>query len=105
MSTALIVDVFMIGIVGILPVVLIVRWNAVGGVLGVLVVWGGLYLDSIILNHLDPQRDNAMLDAIWMTLGWLGGLMYCVPIYALKKLYVFLRNRHGSMKELTGNTH
>lgn len=87
MTAARIVDIACVLLAAILPIVLIWRWNVLGLALGVLTVWMILALAGVILSALDPSRDAALMDAIWYALGWLGGLIYCLPLYALKRLY------------------
>jgi predicted membrane channel-forming protein YqfA (hemolysin III family) len=93
MASARFFDIVMTASVAIVPIALILRWNMIGVFLGVLVVWWGLYIAGVVLDRLDPERDGAMLGAVWLYLGWLGGLLYCLPIYGTKRLYLWFRTQ------------
>jgi hypothetical protein len=83
----------------ILPIPLVLRYNLIGVVLGTLVVWGSLFVAGLLLSALDPTRDAGILDGIWLLFGWLGGLMYCLPIYAVKRIVISLwRAAHGPVR-------
>jgi hypothetical protein len=74
----------------IVPIPLILRWNLLGVFLGTLVVWSSLFLAGILLSKLDPERGVSVLDGVWLLFGWIGGLMYCVPIYGVKRGVLWL---------------
>lgn len=69
----------------IVPACLIFKYNLRG------VVWGGLFLWVILLIsgfilRFDPNRHAAILDALWLFVGWLPSLMYCMIIYMLRTI-------------------
>lgn len=73
-----------------LPIPLILRWNWRGVVCGTLVVWGSLVAAGALLSALDHSRQGGVLDGIWLLFGWIGGLLYCMPIYAMKRIIMRL---------------
>jgi hypothetical protein len=79
------VDTICLLVAAILPIPLILRWNRLGVALGALVVWGSLIVAGILLSALDPRHEAGILDATWLLFGWFGGLMYCLPIYLVKR--------------------
>lgn len=80
-------------IAAIVPIPLVLRWNWVGVALGTVVVWGSLALAGFLLSALVPEREGAILDSIWLLFGWIGGLIYCAPIYLAKRLVLRLWRR------------
>ncbi len=81
----------------VVPIWLIIRLNIVGLILGALFFWIVLILGGELLNQLDPERDSAIIDIIWLWAGWLGGLMYCLPIYAIRRVTLLLRRRGAEL--------
>lgn len=80
------VDILCLSIAAIVPVVLIAWLRWIGVVLGVLVVWGTLVVAGFWLWVLDPQRQGALGDSFWLLFGWIGGLLYCLPVFAVREL-------------------
>ena len=80
--TPQIVDKLCLLVATFLPVALVLRWNWLGVALGTVTVWGSLALAGFLLSALDPGRDAGILDGVWLIFGWLGGLLYCLAIYA-----------------------
>ena len=76
-------DAICLSVAVVVPILLIVQYRWIGFVLGVLTVWGSLYVAGLWLNALDAQRDSAFGDALWRIFGWVGGLMYCTPLFAV----------------------
>lgn len=76
-----------------LPVLLVLRYDKVGVVLGTLVAWGTLNLAGILLSGMDPTREEAMLDSLWLLLGWFPSGVYCLAIYAAKRVMLWLVRR------------
>lgn len=68
------------------PVWLIIRLRWVGLILGILAHWWIGVAIGAVLSELDPQREGAMLDLIWLVGGWIAGLIYCLPIFGLREL-------------------
>ncbi|HPF41734.1 MAG TPA: hypothetical protein P5081_23505 [Phycisphaerae bacterium] len=71
------------------PVLTVRRFGGIGIVVGGLAVWVILGAVGPALSALDPRRDTAVLDSIWVLGGWLGGLIYASMIYALLKAFRF----------------
>ena len=84
--TAQTVDTLFLVLTGILPVLLIIRWRFKGALLGAAAVWILGIVSGVMLSALDPKRDMAMLDSIWLLFGWIGGLLYCMPIWGILKM-------------------
>jgi hypothetical protein len=81
----------------IVPIPLIGAYRWIGVALGTVAVWGILLLAGVWISSLDPKRDAAMLDSIWLLFGWIGGLLYCLPIFGLRELVAYLvRRRRAS---------
>lgn len=75
-----------------LPLIAAFRW--VGVALGAIFVWLILLIAGIWISALDPTHGSAGSDTIWLAFGWIGGLLYCLPIFGLRELAAwFLRNR------------
>ena len=68
----------------VLPIILVLRWNRVGIVLGTLAAWGALVLAGYLLSAFDPTRGASVLDGVWLLFGWIAGLIYSVIIYGIK---------------------
>lgn len=82
----------------IIPLPLIVAYRWIGVAMGTVAVWGILLLAGIWISSLDPTRESAILDTIWLLSGWIGGLLYCLPIFALRELITyFVRRRRLSL--------
>jgi predicted membrane channel-forming protein YqfA (hemolysin III family) len=84
------VDIICLLVAALVPIPLILRWNRLGLALGTIVIWGSLAVAGILLSALDPRREADMLDAVWLLFGWLGGLVYCLPIYLIKRFVLWL---------------
>jgi len=69
-----------------LPLVFVLRWNLAGVVAGAILFWGIGVLAGKIAQSLNPDRDAALLDGIWLMFGFVAGFLYCVPIYIVKLL-------------------
>ena len=65
------------------PIPLIVFWRLKGAFVGALIPWVVGVVAGEVLSDLDPDRDAAILDSVWFLFGWAGGLLYCMPIYAV----------------------
>ena len=73
------------------PLILAFRW--IGVALGVAVVWAALGIAGVWISSLDPERDAAILDSVWLLFGWVAGLLYCLPIFGLREFVVYLLRR------------
>jgi hypothetical protein len=104
LTTAQLVDVIFLLVALVVPVWLIIRFNIVGLILGALFFWVVLILCYELLNQLDPKRDRAIHDALWLGVGWFGGLMYCLPIYGIKCLALWLRRRRAACRAEPGQS-
>ena len=74
-----------------LPLIIAFRW--IGVVLGTLAVWGILCFAGIWISSLDPHRDAGVIDSLWLLFGWIGGLLYCLPIFGVRELVAYLIRR------------
>ena len=81
----------------IIPVPLIIAFRWIGVALGTVVVWVSLVVAGVWISSLDPKRDASMLDSIWLLFGWLGGLLYCLPIFGLRELVAYVSRRRRPM--------
>lgn len=55
--------------------------------------WSSLIVAGDLISQLDPSRlkgGTSMLDLIWLLFGWIAGLVYCLLIYGLKRLVLYL---------------
>ena len=81
-----------------LPLIIAFRW--VGVALGTVAAWGILNLAGIWISSLDPTRDSALLDIVWLLFGWVGGLLYCLAIFGVRELVAsILRRRRAGLGE------
>ena len=86
-------DQICLGIALIAPVPLILAFRWIGVALGVAVVWAALAIAGVWISSLDPKRDAAILDSIWLLFGWVAGLLYCLPILGLREFVMHLIRR------------
>ena len=96
------VDILFLAAAVILPIPLIIRWRFKGAILGAAIVWLLLAVSGIVLSELDPEREAGMLDSVWLLFGWIGGLLYCVPIWGLQEL---VRKAIGNRKDGSQQAH
>lgn len=73
------VGLLVLAIVG--PVLFVLRWERWGVLLGTAVAWLILIVAGTVLSALDPSRDAAILDSIWVMFGWVATLAYSSLIY------------------------
>ena len=78
----------------VVPILCVARWNLRGVLVGALFFWVVLMLAGSILARLDPERGASVGDGVWLLFGWLAGLLYCLPLYGLKRFILFLRSRY-----------
>ena len=77
----------------VVPILCVARWNLRGAIVGALFFWVVLVIAGWILSRLDTDRGTTVGDTVWLLFGWFGGLLYCLPIYGIKRLYLFLCGR------------
>jgi hypothetical protein len=82
------------------PVYCVLRWNLPGVFIGAFLCWGILIVARSILARLDPERGGSVLDGVWLLFGWFASLVYCVTIYGLKRLYIFVRNKRVPSRDV-----
>lgn len=75
-TLAQLIDVLAVTLAFTAPIALVWRWRIAGAIAGTFVQWSVLLAMSPILSALDPNRDAAMFDAVWMTIGSLFALAY-----------------------------
>jgi hypothetical protein len=84
----------------IVPLPLIIAYRWIGVAIGTIAVWGILNLAGIWISSLDPKRDGGLLDIVWLLFGWVGGLLYCLPIFGVRELVAsILRRRRAGLGE------
>ena len=66
-----------------LPVPLIWRYGLRGVIVGALLNWILLAAVGPILSALDPTRDAAVLDSVWLYLGWIASILFCLFLHAV----------------------
>lgn len=76
----------------VIPAYLVIRFKLVGVLTGALIFWLTLMIAGEVLSALDPERPR-LLDALWLRLGWLAGLIYCASIYGARQLYSYWRSK------------
>lgn len=87
------IDCLCVGVVIVLPILAVLRWNLSGVILGVLIAWGSPLVAGALISDIAPgSRGDAhgMLDAVWLLFGWIFGLLYCLLIYGMKRLVLFV---------------
>lgn len=80
-----------VAIVG--PVLLVLRSERWGVLLGAAFAWLVLIVAGDVLAALDPARDAAMGDSIWVLFGWVGTLAYSSLVSAAVRIVRALRSR------------
>jgi hypothetical protein len=58
------------------PVLFVLRWERWGVLLGAAFAWLILIVAGDALSALDPSRDAALTDSIWVLFGWVATLAY-----------------------------
>ena len=81
MTLAELVDIGFLVVAVVGPVLLVVRWERWGVLLGTAFAWLTLIVAGAVLSALDPSREAAMLDSIWVLFGWVGTLAYSSLVY------------------------
>lgn len=71
----------------------VMRFDLKGVFIGAISLWIILLIEGYVISALDPKREGALVDTVWLLFGWAGGLLYCFLIYGLKKLYVYFRKK------------
>ena len=77
---------------------MVVRWPTKGFLLGVIFMWGsvflGAYIESVFgLESFGEALTNAVFLGIWSALGWLFAAIYLTPIYLLRLALGYWRGR------------
>ena len=77
---------------------LIVRLSAKGLLLGVIFMWGSVFLGSYVEHACGFEKPgealtNAVFLGIWSALGWLFAAIYLLPIYLLRLALGYWRSR------------
>ena len=88
-----IVDHVCMAVAIVLPVLTVLRWNWRGVVIGTIIVWGSGIVAGELISQLDPTRlegGTSMLDLVWLAVGWIAGLLYCLPIYGVKRIMLWV---------------
>ena len=78
----------------VVPILCVARWDLRGVIVGALFFWVALVIAGWILSRLDTERGTTVGDTVWLLFGWFGGLLYCLPIYGIKRLDLFFRSRY-----------
>ena len=63
------------------PLIVIWMLGYTGIFIGTILAWGSLVVAGWMLSQFDPGHQAGMLDSIWLLLGWLPSLVYCVAIF------------------------
>lgn len=72
------------------------RWQ-ITVLLGTFFFWVITVAQGHLLAALDPHRDAAMLDSIWLLIGWIPGLVYSWLLYGMRLYFIrFFRPRSRS---------
>jgi hypothetical protein len=99
--TAHVVDITGVAVALLVPIALVWRFRWWGVLFGALVQWATLIACGTLLNALDPERDAAMLDAIWLLLGLPFALAFCALVHLGFTLLRRVRGRSpGSAESL-----
>ena len=56
--------------------------------LGAFIFWFTLLIAGPIISALDPSRDAAMLDSVWLLFGWVMGLFYSSVLYIIRRAFL-----------------
>jgi hypothetical protein len=92
-SLAQMVDKICLAVAFVLPILVVIRWNWYGVVLGTLIHWGTLFVAGELISEIAPGSRgdcHGMLDILWLLGGWVSGVVYCLVIFAIKCLVLFL---------------
>jgi hypothetical protein len=73
-----------------IPAWLVVRLRAVGIPLGALAMWGLVHLSSEVQYARHPEW-RGIGSGVWLVTGWLVGLSYCLIVWILVRLYIYVK--------------
>jgi hypothetical protein len=74
-----------------LPPLYVARWGLYGVALGAVVFWGVGAAIGMLLQRLDPTRDMALSDGLFLYLGIPIGAAYCLLVYGVRQLILGVR--------------
>lgn len=90
----------------VVPIFLVWRFRGIGIILGAFANWIIIGAAGPILSALDPNRDVAVGDSVWILAGWLFGLSYSGTVYlvilglqlilGLQRIWVSARCKHST---------
>jgi len=104
MSNTQLVDFFGLLIALGLPAYVVLRfpWWFITIPVAAFIFWVAIWGTGVLLNDLIPERDNAILDVIWVWFGWIAGLVYAMVLFGLRcvlpDLWSYLIRRLGKEK-------
>lgn len=74
-----------------IPIYVILRLNWIGIIVGSIYFWLMLIAEGNILATYDKER-SGLLDSVWLSTGWMVGLIYCTVIYVVMLTIRMRRN-------------
>ncbi|MDZ4782390.1 MAG: hypothetical protein SGJ19_19265 [Planctomycetia bacterium] len=74
----------------VVPAILVWRYRWKGVLIDALFFWISLAVVGEALQVLDPLRDAALTDSIWVLFGWIGGLLYCLAVLSLLRIFTWI---------------
>src|SRR5690242_9782704 len=78
-------------VAALLPIFLIARWRHRGLLAAVLLGWSIVHVCNISFRFEEPV--DAVFTGLWVALGWLFMLVWCLPIYGIVLLVGWRRRR------------
>lgn len=93
MNLILVVDIGSLVLAAVGPALFILRWDRRGVALGAVYAWLLLFAAGAALSALDPSREMAVLDSIWLLFGWIATLLYSAVVYGAIRLIAGCRSR------------
>jgi hypothetical protein len=91
-------DAICIYLSAIIPIVLIFVFRWRGFIYGVLTVWIMGIIAGYLLSGFDPDRGGSVRDTVWLLGGWIGGILYCLPLLGIREL-LFWVYKHPILKQ------
>lgn len=93
MNLIQVVDIGSLVLAAVGPALFILRWDRRGVALGAVYAWLLLLAAGAALSALDPSREMAVLDSIWLLFGWIATLLYSAVVYGAIRLIAGCRSR------------
>lgn len=81
------------------PIPFVLRWQRWGVLFGAAFAWLVLIVAGDVVSALDPAREGALSDSIWVLFGWIATLAYSLLVDAAVRITrAFWSRRSGESR-------